>query len=174
MSTPYIGEIRMFGGNFAPRGHAFCNGLLLPIDQNDALFSLIGTTYGGDGQTTFGLPDLCGRVPIGAGQGSGLQNYPLGQTGGAEQVTLTTNQLPSHTHQAAAQSAAGTSGAPASNDSAWAMAGGNPRYSTAAPTGAMNGNAIGQTGGNQPHDNMLPFQCINYIIALEGIYPSRN
>ena len=173
MSTPYIGEIRMFGGNFAPRGHAFCNGMLMAIDQNDALFSLIGTTYGGDGQTTFGLPDLRGRIPVGTGQGSGLGNYVIGQIGGVENVTLTSNQLPQHQHQAAAQSATGNINAPGTNTAAWANAG-DTRYSTNAPSGTMNGNAIGPAGGSQPHDNMLPFQCINYIIALEGIFPSRN
>lgn len=174
MSNSFVGEIKMFSGNFAPVGHAFCAGQLLPIDQYDALFSLLGTTYGGDGQNSFGLPDLRGRVPVGTGQGSGLGNYTLGQIGGAEEVTITTNQLPSHTHPAAAQSASGGIGAPASNTAAWAAADGNPRYSTNTPTGSLNGNSIGQAGGSQPHDNMLPFQCINYIIALEGIYPSAT
>ena len=165
----------MFGGSFAIRGWAFCNGQLLSIAQNDVLYTLIGTTYGGDGVSTFGLPDLRGRVPIGTGQGAGLQNYALGQNGGAENVTLITNQLPAHNHTATAQSAAGNSNIPAPNTIAWAQpSDGNTRYTTNATTGAMNAGAIGNTGGNQPHDNMLPFQCVNYIIALEGVFPPRN
>ena len=174
MSTPYIGEIRMFGGNFAIRGWAFCNGQTLSISQNDALFALIGTTYGGDGVNNFNLPNLIGRLPIGDGQGSGLQNYVLGQTGGTENVTLVAGQLPSHSHAASAQTATGNSSAPAPNTAAWAQPSSGTPYSTGAPTGAMNAAAIGIVGGNQPHENMIPFQCVNYIISLEGIFPPRN
>lgn len=174
MSSPYIGEIRMFGGTFAIRGWAFCNGAQLQISQYDALYSLIGTTYGGDGISVFNLPDLRSRVPIGSGQGPGLQNYPIGQQSGVETVTLVTGNLPAHNHGAGAQSAGGDSNAPGGNTSAWAQASGNSRYTTDAPTGAMNSGTIGFFGNNQPHDNMLPFQCINYIIALEGIFPPRN
>jgi microcystin-dependent protein len=164
----------MFGGTFAIRGWAFCNGAQLPISQYDALYTLIGTTYGGDGTSFFNLPDLRSRVPVGSGQGPGLQNYPIGQQGGVESVTLVTGNLPAHNHGAGAQSAAGDGNAPGGNTTAWAQASGNSRYTTDAPTGAMNSAAIGFTGNNQPHDNMLPFQCINYIIALDGIFPPRN
>ena len=159
----------MFGGNFAPAGWALCGGQLISIADNDALFSLLGTTYGGDGQNTFGLPDLRGRIPI-----NSASNYALGQLGGVENVTLITNQLPTHTHPAGAQSGSGGSSVPASNTVAWAQASGNSHYSTNAATGVMNAGTIGITGGSQPHDNMLPFQCVNYIIALLGIYPPRS
>ena len=164
----------MFGGSFAIYGWAFCDGNLIQISQNDALFNLIGTTYGGDGVNTFALPDLRGRLPIGDGQGGGLQPYAIGQKAGAENVTLATGQLPSHTHAAQSQSASGDSSAPAPNTVAWATPTGNNRYSTGAPTGTMNATAIANTGGSQSHENMMPFLCVNYIIALEGTYPPRN
>ncbi|HEX8265603.1 MAG TPA: tail fiber protein [Pyrinomonadaceae bacterium] len=173
MGSPYIGEIRMFGGTFAIRGWAFCDGSQLSISQFDALYNLIGTTYGGDGINTFSLPDLRGRVPVGMGQASGLQNYTIGQNGGAETVTLSTGTLPTHNHLAAANNAAGDSNSPA-GVSAWAQASGNSRYSTNPPTGAMNFGALSSAGSSQPHENMVPFQCINYIIALEGVFPPRN
>lgn len=173
MGSPYIGEIRMFGGTFAIRGWAFCDGSSQAISQNDVLYALIGTTYGGDGVNTFNLPDLRGRVPVGTGQGSGLQNYTIGQSGGAETVTLSIGTLPTHNHLAAANNAAGDSNSPA-GASAWAQASGNSRYSTNPPTGAMNFGALSSAGNSQPHENMIPFQCINYIIALEGIFPPRN
>jgi len=170
--APYIGEIRMFGGNFAPRSWALCQGQVLSISQNTALYSLIGTTYGGDGVNTFALPDLRGRVSVHQGQLSGGSNYVLGQPIGVESVTLIGNQIPQHTHTPpACSSATGGSDNPAGNY--WA--GSNTAlYSLAASDSTMNAGAIGFTGGNQPHDNMLPFQVVNFIIALEGIYPSRN
>lgn len=171
MGTPFIGEIRMFGGNFAPRGFAFCSGQLLAISQNDTLFALIGTTYGGDGQTTFALPDLRGRIPVHAGQGPGLASYVLGQSSGSETVTLTAQQLPAHTHAAQAQSAAGTQAGPGGG--VWAASGQN-QFSSNAPNAGMSTAAIGPVGGSQPHDNMAPFQVVSFIIALEGIFPSRN
>lgn len=175
MSSPFLGEITMFGGNFPIRGWAFCNGGSLSIAQNDALFALIGTTYGGDGVNTFNLPDLRSRVPVGTGAASGFQSYSLGQAGGAETVTLTTATIPSHNHLPAALPAAGNSSAPAGNVTAWAQPNsGNSRYSTGAATGLMNSAAIGIAGSSQPHENMLPFMGINYIIALEGIFPPRN
>jgi microcystin-dependent protein len=170
MSTPYIGEIRMFGGTFAPVGWAFCNGQLLPISQNDALFSLIGTTYGGDGQTTFALPDLRGRIPI--HQGSGFQ---LGQIAGTETVTLTTQQIPNHTHPPQCKSTAGELGSP--QNAVWAASASNQTiYSNAGPTGgvSMKATAMANDGGSQPHDNMMPFLAVSFIIALEGIYPTQN
>jgi microcystin-dependent protein len=171
MSSPYIGEIRMFGGNFAPQGWAFCDGQQLAISQYEALFNLIGTTYGGDGMQTFALPDLRGRVPVHMGQGPGLSNYMIGQNGGSEIVTLTVNQLPQHLHQALAQSLPGSQMSPANG--VWASSNLNQFSGNNANT-VMNDQAVGSAGGNQPHDNMLPFQCISFIIALEGVYPSQN
>ena len=171
MGTPFLGEIRMFGGNFAPVGFAFCDGQTLAIAQNDALFALIGTTYGGDGQTTFNLPDLRGRIPVHAGQGPGLSNYVLGQSGGSETVTLTAPQLPAHAHAPLAQSAAGNQPAPAGG--VWAASAQN-QFSSNAPNVGMSNSAIGSAGGSQPHDNMMPYQVVSFIIALEGIFPSRN
>ena len=171
MGTPYIGEIRMFGGNFAPQGWAFCNGQLLAISENDALFNLIGTTYGGDGQTTFALPDLRGRVPVHMGQGPGLSNYIIGQNGGSETVTLTVNQIPSHAHPAQAQSEPGNQTSP--TNGAWA-ASNLSQYSGNNANATMNLQAVGAAGGSQPHDNMLPFQCVSFIISLSGIYPPPN
>ena len=171
MSQPYIGEIRLFGGNFAPRGYAFCNGQLLPIAQYDALFALIGTTYGGDGQTTFALPNLQGRLPVHFGSGAGLSPYTLGQAGGAETVTLVTTQLPQHGHPPLAQSNPG-GGSPSGG--VWAAAG-TAIYDTSGtpPDAPMRTDLVGTFGGSQPHDNIQPFLCINFIIALEGVFPSQ-
>ena|SRR6185437_15670495 len=165
MSTPYIGEIRMFGGNFAPVGWLFCQGQILPIDQYDVLFNLIGTTYGGDGQTTFALPNLASRFPV--HQGSG---YVLGQTGGVESVTLNTNQLPVHTHSALGST---TSNNVSPSGAFWG-AYANTSYSTSTPVTPMANNALNLAGGSQPHDNMSPYQVINFILATEGIYPSPS
>jgi microcystin-dependent protein len=189
MSDPFIAQITMFGGNFAPRGWAFCSGQLLPISQNTALFSLVGTTYGGDGRTTFGLPDLRGRVPLGSegnSTGPGLSPRPLGQTGGAENVTLTQNQMPSHTHTAASTSTAHAVGpAGNSNDAVgniWADDAGvaSGTYHSGPANATMNSAAIttdttvNATGANQSHNNMQPYLAINFIIALVGVFPSRN
>jgi microcystin-dependent protein len=172
VSSPFIGEIRMFGGNFAPRSFAFCNGQLLPISQFEPLFFLIGTTYGGDGQQTFALPDLQGRVPIHQGQGPTGQTYPIGDRGGVESVTLTAQQLPLHTHALSASSA------PASPT---AQPGGSVTAESSAPLYAAGSlvplapQAISSSGASaQPHDNLAPYQCINFIICLEGIFPQRN
>ncbi|MDP8979991.1 MAG: tail fiber protein [Acidobacteriota bacterium] len=167
MSSPYIGEIRMFAGNFAPVGWAFCNGAIIPIDQNDALFNLIGTTYGGDGQTTFALPDLQSRVPVHVGPG-----FTLAQTGGAESVTLTTSQIPAHSHVAQANSNAGNLASPSGG--VWASDSILSSYDSNAPSVNMNAAAFGNSGGSQPHDNMLPFLCINFILSLFGIFPSQT
>jgi microcystin-dependent protein len=173
MATPFIGEIRMFGGNFAPAGWAFCNGQLLPIAENEALFQLIGTIYGGDGQSTFALPDLRGRVPIHRGTNPGAGAYVIGQAAGSETVTLSPPQMPSHVHAVAASSAAATSAAgPGGNAPAMALA--TPFYSDGAPAVQMSPAAIGVDGGNQPHENMAPYLCINFIIALFGIFPSQT
>ena len=165
MADPYIGEIRMFGGNFAPVGWLFCQGQLLPIDQYDALFNLIGTTYGGDGQETFALPNLQSRMPV--HQGSG---FVLGQTGGVETVTLNTNQLPVHTHQPVGAVLAQS---PSPNNAYWASYP-NMDFSTQPPAAPMAPNALSPSGGNQPHDNMSPYQVINFILATEGISPPPN
>ena len=172
MSEPFVGEIRMFAGNFAPRGWAFCDGQLLAVSQNDALFSLLGTIYGGDGRTTFGLPDLRGRVPVHAGQGPGLSNYRLGASGGAESVTLTTNQLPSHSHPLQATDNLGTTPNPSGNVLAKSTT--IDAYFPDTPSTALNNNSITNVGGSQSHTNLMPFLCVHFIIALFGIYPSRS
>lgn len=172
MSDPFIGEIRMFGGNFAPVGWAFCNGQLLAISQNDALFALIGTTYGGDGVSTFGLPDLRGRGPIHQGQGLGLSPYVLGQLAGTESVTVLQSQLPAHTHPAALNNAAGTTNNP--QNATWATAPNAQSYNAAAPDVAMSASSITTAGSSVPHDNMPPFLAVSFIICLEGIFPSQN
>lgn len=169
MSTPYIGEIRVFGGNFAPLGWAFCDGRLLAIAENEVLFTLIGTTYGGDGINTFALPDLRSRVPLHVGQGNGLSPRTLGEMGGTEAVTLQTAQLAKHNHIARADGSGGTQAGP--QNATWATSGLN-QFSSNLPNTTMNPAAIGNSGGNQPHENMLPFLALNFIIALEGIFPS--
>ena len=171
MSEPFIGEIRMFAGNFAPRNWAFCDGQLLAISQNDALFSLLGTIYGGDGRTTFGLPDLRSRTPIHAGTGPGLSPRRIGERGGVETVTLTTAQLPAHGHGGAvAVDDVANSSSPAGNTLADSS---TPVY---VPGGAdgMNATSVSAAGGGQAHPNMMPFQAIHFIISLFGIFPSRN
>ena len=170
---PFVGEIRMFAGNFAPRGWAFCDGQLLAISQNDALFSLLGTIYGGDGRTTFGLPDMRGRIPIHAGSGPGLSPRRLGARAGAESVTVTVNQLPSHNHGNLQVST--DAGTEANADSAVLGASPNVRlYRPVTPSMNMSVNAITSIGGSQQHTNVQPFLCIHFIIALLGIFPSRN
>ncbi len=173
---PFLGEIIMFGGNFAPRGWALCDGQLLPISQNSALFSILGTTYGGDGRTTFALPDLRGRAPMHAGSGPGLSTRQLGQKGGAEEVTLTAAQMPSHTHQARCDKTVGAGHTNVAEGSVWANDAGaaSATYSTNAPDADMATNALNATGGNQAHNNMQPFLAVNFIIALQGTFPSRN
>ncbi|WP_224240286.1 phage tail protein [Hyalangium gracile] len=176
MSEPYIGEIRMFAGNFAPRGWAFCNGQLLSIAQNSALFSLLGTTYGGNGQTTFALPNLQGRVPMHWGTGPGLTPRTLGESSGSESVTLISTQMPAHTHSLHASGTQGDQFTPEGHVPAMLInSTGQPEnaYSATINT-TMNAAAIGAAGGNQPHNNMQPYQCVSFIIALQGIYPSRN
>jgi len=174
---PFIGEIRMFAGNFAPRGWAFCQGQLLSIQQNTALFSILGTTYGGNGTTTFGLPDLRGRAPLSQGQGPGLSNYTLGQMAGTENVSIQQNQMPTHTHSANCSSASADQPSPGGNIWASPVDGNrNPvtSYTGSAPNGTMSGAAIGQAGGGQPVSVIQPYLCVNFIIALQGIFPSRN
>lgn len=178
MSTePFIGEIIIAGFNFAPRGYAFCNGQLLPISSNTALFSILGTMYGGNGQTTFGLPDLRGRGANCFGTGPGLSNYVMGQTGGVENVTLTTQEMANHNHLVNSNSGDGTSPTPVNNFFAGPGADRDLFWYNAATSGTtpnMNVAAIGMTGSGGGHNNIMPYQVVNYCIATQGIYPSRN
>ena len=173
MASPFIGEIRMFGGSFAPAGWMMCQGQLIPISENDALFTLIGTTYGGDGQETFGLPDLQGRVPMHAGQGPGLsQTYQLGEKAGVESVTLTTQQIPIHSHVVSGGEQTGTDSNP--ENAILATSSVLTPYAAEAPDATMAANAISPVGGSQPHDNMQPYLCITFIISLFGVFPTQN
>lgn len=172
MSEPFVGEIRMFAGNFAPRGWAFCDGQLLAVSQNDALFSLLGTIYGGDGQTTFGLPDARGRIPIHAGHGPGLSERRLGTKSGIEEVTLTVNQLPSHSHPLQASSEAATSASAQGEVLAETIT--DRVYRPDSADAGMAGSSVTNTGGNRSHTNEMPYLCVNFIIALFGVFPSRH
>ena len=175
MATPYIGEIRIFAGNFAPVGWAFCNGASIPIDQNDALFNLIGTTYGGNGTTTFNLPDLQGRIPLMAGSLS-LQNFALGQKAGAESTTLNVANLPAHAHLVNADGANSNSTSPANTVPGSPPAGATPTYYKSAPATptTMAANAITGGGGGQPISIIQPVLAVNFIISLFGIFPTQN
>jgi microcystin-dependent protein len=171
--TPIIAEIYMGGMNFAPRGYASCQGQLVAIAQNTALFSLLGTTFGGNGQTTFALPDLRGRVPMGQGQGPGLSSKNLGEVGGTETVTLISTEIPAHTHTLNAVSEGGDASAPAGKYLANTGAL-DKEYKSTGTVVQMNAGAVGSAGGNQPHNNMPPYLVLNFYIAIEGIFPSRN
>ncbi len=170
MADPFIGEIRQVGFTFAPQDWAFCDGQLLPISQNSTLFSLLGTNYGGDGVSTFALPDLRGRIPLHAGASPGASSYLLAQSGGAESVTLNSPQNALHSHTLSASSVAASAAAPA--PSAVPAAAATSVYSAAAPATAMS--ATGAVGAGQSHGNLMPFVCVNFIISLQGIYPSQN
>jgi microcystin-dependent protein len=172
MSEPFVGEIRMFAGNFAPRAWAFCDGQLLAISQNDALFSLLGTTYGGDGRTTFALPEMRGRIPLHAGSGPGLTPRRLGQRAGRERVTLNTTQLATHTHNFHANTAQATDTAP--EDLLTAQGIGINLYANETQDVSMASNMVAATGGSRSHNNLMPTLCVNFIIALFGTYPSRH
>lgn len=169
MSDPFIGEIRMFAGNFAPAGWAFCSGQLLAIAENEALFNLIGTTYGGDGQENFALPDLQGRIPIHQGTAASGYNYVLGEQGGAEQVTLIAQQMPVHAHPLASTGSP-TSGSPAGH--AFGAPAGTKLYTQVDGVADLEGNQ--PAGGSQPHDNMMPYLAVHFIISLFGIFPSQS
>ena len=171
MGQPFVGEIRMFAGNFNPAGWAFCNGQPLPISENEVLFQLIGTTYGGDGQETFNLPNLQSRIPLHWGTRSGV-TYQIGETGGVEQVTLTTQQIPNHTHPLLASTDAGSQPSPSGGVLAALSPVSIYKPSAVAPTSPMNAQSISVAGGSQPHDNMHPFLCVSFIISLFGVYPS--
>ena len=173
MSEPFVGEIRMFAGNYAPRGWALCDGQLLAVSQNDALFSLLGTIYGGDGRTTFGLPDLRGRIPIHAGTGPGLSPRNLGVKSGTEQNTLNVNQIPSHNHGLNATTNLAGDTSPVGNLPGVGAA--TNLYSDTGTPVAMDSKMVqNSAGGSSSHNNLMPFLCINFIIALFGIYPSRH
>jgi microcystin-dependent protein len=189
VATPYLSEIKLFAFNFPPKGWALCQGQLLPINQNQALFALLGTTYGGNGQTTFALPDLRGRAGMSMGQAGGLQNYPLGQQAGSETVTLTSVQLPAHTHVINASQVTATlpcrngvanQRGPSGNVPAIEASGVTATYSSAPPDASGGAAAIVPTlsaanvGGGQPHSNMQPYTALNYCIALQGIFPSQS
>lgn len=177
MADPFVAEIRIFAGNFAPTGWATCDGQLLPLSQNTALFSLLGTTYGGNGKSNFALPDLQGRAPMFWGQGPGLSQRDLGETGGSQNVTLLQSEIPAHSHTAKA------SGVPATNltptDGIWAVSGSRRAPSNLYSATASSGNtlaptALSATGGSQPHNNMPPYLTLTFIIALQGVFPPRG
>ncbi|MFP4074452.1 MAG: phage tail protein [Actinomycetota bacterium] len=177
MSEPFVAEIRIFAGNFAPRGWAFCNGQLLPISQNTALFSLIGTTYGGDGRSTTALPNLQGRAPMHPGRGPGLTARRLGERGGVETVTLNESQMPQHAHTLRGTTSPATTFAPTSESgkfSSLARSVGGNAYHGSPPNADLDADTILDTGDSQPHDNLQPLLAINFIIALQGLYPSRS
>lgn len=178
MTQPYLGEVRMFAGNFAPKGNALANGQLMSIVQNSALFSLLGTNFGGNGVNTFALPDMRGRVAVGFGQGLGLSSYSLGEVGGFESVTLTVSEIPIHSHNFVAASTGASSNTP----NGFVPANLDPAYTGLyfpanlfnGQTSQFNASVIPPTGGNQSHENRMPILAINYIVALQGIFPSRN
>jgi microcystin-dependent protein len=174
MAEQFLGQLLLVPYNFAPRGWALCNGQILSIADNTALFSLIGNYYGGDGMTTFGLPDLRGRVPVHQGNGPGLSSYVLAQTYGVESVTLDVTQIPSHSHEVNATASRGNKASPIGSYPATDAAGITAEYNNGSPTGVMNTNMIAATGGGEPHENRQPSLVLNWVIALEGIFPSRN
>lgn len=178
MATPYIGEIRITGFNFAPIDWAFCNGQLLSIASYEALYNLIGTTYGGDGVQTFGLPNLQSRVPIHWGTGPGLSTYVIGQQAGTETVTLGIQQIPQHSHLVNVSSSVGTTGSPSNatygQTNNGSGAAGYNDFVAAAPNSVLANNAVANAGGSQPHSNIQPSLCVNFIIALYGVYPSQS
>lgn len=172
---PFVAEIRIFPFNFAPKGWAFCDGQILPISQNTALFSLLGTTYGGNGQSTFALPDLQGRAPMHPGQGPGLSLHDLGETGGSETVSLLESEIPSHTHTLMANPVAGNRTNPGGNSIA--RTSGAAPYLPASPVPplvSLSGQAVSPAGGDQPHNNLMPYLTLNFCIALQGVFPPRT
>lgn len=172
MADPFVSEIRIFSFNFAPRGWAFCNGQILPISQNTALFSLLGTTYGGNGASNFALPDMQGRTPMHPGQGPGLSLHDLGEMGGSETVTLLESEIPSHSHTLSVASLNSQSTTPVNNS----LGRGNPVrvYTSGSPATAMGANSIATAGGSLPHNNMMPYLTMSFCIALQGVFPARS
>ncbi len=175
MASPFVAEIRIFPFNFPPKGWAFCDGQILPLSQNTALFSLLGTTYGGDGKSNFALPNLQGLSPMHPGQGPGLSLHDLGETGGSDTVTLLESEIPAHSHSVNASSSGGSSNDPTNNVWAATLIGrqGQNSYSNTGGT-TMSGTAIGPAGGDQPHNNLQPYLTLNFCIALQGVYPPRS
>jgi microcystin-dependent protein len=174
MAQPYVGEIRMFAGNFPPNGWMFCEGAPLPISENEVLFQLIGTTYGGDGEETFNLPNLASRVPMHMGTGPDGTTYQIGEMAGTEQETLSTQQIPNHTHTATCTGALATQNNPANNVLAASNGATLFPYGTDEPTTTLNAGSVSPAGGSQPHENTQPFLCINFIISLFGVFPSQT
>ena len=175
MADPFVAEIRIFPFNFAPKGWAFCDGQILPISQNTALFSLLGTTYGGDGKSNFALPDMQGNAPMHPGQGPGLSLHDLGETGGSETVSLLQSEIPGHNHTMRANNNDGLSPLPSNNVAAGPGADRDLFwYKDGLPNTTMNPNASGISGGDQPHNNLMPYLTLNYCIALQGVYPPRT
>lgn len=172
MADPFVSEIRIFSFNFAPKGWAFCNGQILPISQNTALFSLLGTTYGGNGASNFALPDMQGRTPMHPGQGPGLSLHDLGEMGGSETVTLLESEIPSHSHTLSVASLNSQSTTPVNNS----LGRGNPVrvYTSGSPATAMGANSIATAGGGLPHNNMMPYLTMSFCIALQGVFPARS
>jgi microcystin-dependent protein len=175
MADPFVAEIRIFPFNFAPKGWAFCNGQLLPLSQNTALFSLLGTTYGGDGKSTFALPNVQGRAPMHPGQGPGLSLHDLGEMGGSETVSLLESEIPSHSHSLMATTQSGNQATPVANSIARGVTGFTPYLPPAgAPLVAMSDNSLAPAGGDQPHNNMQPYLTLSFCIALQGVFPPRT
>jgi microcystin-dependent protein len=173
MADPFVAEIRVVGFNFAPLGWATCDGQLMPLSQNTALFSLLGTTYGGDGKSTFALPDLQGRAPMHPGQGAGLSLRDLGEEGGTETVTLLQNEMPAHTHALSANALPASASLAAPTQGLGRSVGGSAYKASPPATAAMSPQAVGLTGGDSPHNNLMPYLTLNYIIALQGVFPAR-
>jgi microcystin-dependent protein len=174
VSNPFIAEIRIFPFNFAPKGWAFCDGQLMPISQNTALFSLLGTTYGGDGKSTFALPNLQGCAPMQPGQGPGLSLYDLGETGGSDTVTLLQTEMPSHTHALMASSQRGVDATPGGENLAHSVGASLYQSNTSANMVSLNPVAVGVAGGSLPHNNLMPYLTLNFCIALNGVFPARS
>jgi microcystin-dependent protein len=179
MAEPYVGQICSFGFNFAPVNWAFCNGQTVPISQNDVLYTLLGTTFGGDGVNTFNLPNLQGQVPINQGQGPSLSNYVMGQQSGTESITLTSLQIPSHTHPAFTCNTPGTTNVPSTGTALSDEGPGTPQVTTYAPNASapqapLSGSTISPSGGSQPHENLQPYLALNFCIALLGIFPPKS
>lgn len=174
MGLSYVGEIRIFAGSFAPAGWQFCDGRLLAISEYETLFTLIGTTYGGDGQETFGLPDLRGRLPVHMGAGGGLTNRIIGESGGVETVTLTTQQIPQHSHPFLASTDLAGQSSPSGNVVAQLGTAGSFIYVAGSPSVPLAANSVQPVGGNQPHDNLQPYVTVSFIISLFGLFPSQN
>jgi len=172
---PFVAEIRIFPFNFPPKGWAFCDGQLLPLSQNTALFTLLGTTYGGDGKSNFALPNMQGNVPMHPGQGPGLSWHDLGETGGSDTVSLLESEVPSHSHALMAAAASGTKSVPAANSFARVSGGGTPYLASAgAPLVVMSDNSLAPAGGDQPHNNLQPYLTLNFCIAMQGVFPPRG